>query len=74
MVQQGSPDSGEEAQNRFFQLIITKQKVGNLDTRIIKSMTIGIEPYEVVIAVEAWLENAKEQLKQPIKDSLQPYK
>lgn len=64
----------QNAQNRFFQLTITKQKVGNLDTRIIKSTTVGIEPYEIVVAVEAWLENAKDQLKQPIKDSLQPYK
>jgi len=51
-------------------LTIIKQRVGNIETKVINSTTKGISPYEVAITVEAWLEQAKEQLKKPIKDSL----
>jgi len=69
MPEHGSP-SDNQKHDRSFWLRISKHKVGNIDTTLIGSQNYGIPSHEIAIIVEAWLESLKEQLKQPIKDSL----
>ncbi len=62
-----------EIVHRFGLLIDKIAKEGSTQINI-KSNNSGIPDAEVVIIVEAWLENVKENLKKPIKENMSFFK
>ncbi len=69
MDEDNSKDKNKESVMKFALLIQKNKNAQGIETRI-ESQNQGIANSEVLLTIEAWLEKAKENFKNPIKEGL----